>query len=439
MMRGMNVRFLAIFGLLIVGCRLLVPAAMAGEQGGPSTEGAAPGQVSEAAEGAEPWLEILDLREFWSQSELAAWLNWVVPMSAVLLGLLAGRISSVVLGALGRRCERRGWTAQQQLFVGLMSPASLALFTLGLTVAVASIEMSQTARQFWGKTILLLLWIAVIWYASNLIFLVELALRRLVVKKESAIDRNLGPLISRTLRVILWAVGALFIAKSVFNQDVVAILATFGVATLAVTLAATDSLKNLFGSISILTDRPFEIGERIVFAGYDGIVEQIGFRSTKVRTLTGHLVTIPNAKIVNDPVENVARRPSIRRIINVTITYDTPVAKVKEAVEILRGILEEDGIREPIHAVIDGNESPPKVYFNDYNPESLNIFLIYWFAPPAYWDYLDHAQRLNLRILEAFEKAGIEFAFPTQTLYLAGDPKRQLAVEMLNRGLEPPG
>jgi MscS family membrane protein len=73
----------------------------------------------------------------------------------------------------------------------------------------------------------------------------------------------------------------------------------------------------------------------------------------------------------------------------------------------------------------------PRVYFNDYNAESLNLFLIYWYAPPAWWDYMDHAHRLNLRIFEEFEKAGIEFAFPTQTLYLAGDPKRELAVRML--------
>ena len=94
--------------------------------------------------------------------------------------------------------------------------------------------------------------------------------------------------------------------------------------------------------------------------------------------------------------------------------------------------------KEPIHATIDGDEFPPRVYFNDYNAESLNLFVIYWYVPPAYWDYLDHAQRLNLRIFEEFEKAGIEFAFPTQTLYLAGDPKRQLAVRTLGEDLPPP-
>ena len=113
--------------------------------------------------------------------------------------------------------------------------------------------------------------------------------------------------------------------------------------------------------------------------------------------------------------------------------------KIEEAVRILRNVLEEGGIREPIHPTINGDEFPPRVFFNDYNADSLNLFVIYWYPPPVHWDYLEHAQRLNLRIFEEFEKAGIEFAFPTQTLYLAGDPKRRLVVEMLNKGLDGPG
>ncbi len=405
--------------------------------------GAALGQ--EAAEGApeaadnavrqgELILKAFEVRGLFGEGAFSA---WIVPGLAVLLGLVAGRVSAVVLGWLGRRCEDRGWTAQKQVFVGLINPAGLALFTLGLTVAVANLPVGRALLPFFWKTILLLFWIAILWYGSNLIVVVEVLLRRLTVGMQSSIDRNLAPLIRKSLRVVLWVVGVLFITKSVFEQDIGALLAAAGVAGLAVTLAAQDSLKNLFGSVTILMDRPFQIGERIVYSGYDGVIEEIGFRSTKLRTLTGHVVTIPNSNIVNDPVENIGQRPSIRRILNVTITYDTPAAKVKEAVEILRGILEEDDIRGPIHPVIDGNELPPRVYFNDYNPESLNIFVIYWYAPPAYWDYLEHAQKLNLQILEEFEKAGIEFAFPTQTLYLAGDPKRRLAVEMLNQGLEP--
>jgi MscS family membrane protein len=108
-------------------------------------------------------------------------------------------------------------------------------------------------------------------------------------------------------------------------------------------------------------------------------------------------------------------------------------------VQILRSILEENELREPIHATVDGDEYPPRVYFTEYMADSLNILVIYWYVPPDYWDYLEHAQRVNLRIFEEFEKAGIEFAFPTQTVYLAHDAKRALAIKMLGEDLPPAG
>jgi len=307
---------------------------------------------------------------------------------------------------------------------------------LGLSLGLAGmVGISDTLLAFVVKMLLLLYSLAVFWYAFNLVSVVEVVLTRITAKTTSTLDEQLVPLIRKALRVFLVVIGAMFIVDNVFNQDIGAWLAGLGIAGLAVSLAAQDSLKNLFGSLTILLDQPFQLGERIVFGGYDGVIEEIGFRSTKVRTLTGHIVTIPNSNIVNDPVENIGRRPSIRRLMNVTITYDTSREKIEQAVQILRDILEEDGIREPIHQTINGSEAPPRVYFNDFNAESLNIFLMYWYAPPAYWDYMDHAQRLNLRIFEEFEKAGLEFAFPTQTLYLAGDPKRELAVKMLGQDL----
>ena len=150
----------------------------------------------------------------------------------------------------------------------------------------------------------------------------------------------------------------------------------------------------------------------------------------EVRTLEGALVTIPNARIVDGSVLNIARRPNIRRLMNITITYDTPVAKVQEAVQIVKQILAEPEIAGAFDLV----KFPPRVAFDDLNADSLNIRVFYWFHPPDYWQYLEHAQKFNLMLMRAFEQAGIEFAFPTRTLYLAGDPKRQLSLQVLESG-----
>jgi MscS family membrane protein len=158
-------------------------------------------------------------------------------------------------------------------------------------------------------------------------------------------------------------------------------------------------------------------------------------------------------------IENIAQRPFIRCILNVTITYDTPPEKINRTVEILReilavpepleeaspmsseGVAETAGTEELVEtAATEGepaphaNESinqpgfPPRVYFNNFNADSLNILVLYWYHPPQRWDYLEHAHWVNLQIMERFNAEGIDFAFPTQTLHLAGDDKRALTV-----------
>jgi len=375
----------------------------------------------------------LNLQNFWEENGMT---QWSVLLGAIFIGFIAGRIAAWSLRHLGKRWEGCGWQARALLFTGLASPASLACLTVGLTIGLAALRMSPPMRGFSTKLLLLLYTISVFWYLFNLVEVIDVVLRRMTAKTATKLDEQIVPLVRKTLRVFLVIFGVMFVSETIFNQNIGAWLAGLGIAGLAISLAAQDSLKNLFGSVTILLDRPFQVGERIVYAGHDGIIEEIGFRSTKMRTLTGHLVTIPNSNIVNDPVENIGRRPTIRRLMNVTITYDTPREKIDEAVGILRSILEEDGIREPIHPTIGADEFPPRVYFSDFNSDSLGILVIYWYAPPNYWDYMEHAQRVNLRIFEEFEKAGIEFAFPTQTLFLAGDPKRELAVKMLGRDLD---
>jgi MscS family membrane protein len=197
-----------------------------------------------------------------------------------------------------------------------------------------------------------------------------------------------------------------------------------------VSLAAQGPIKNLFGSVTVVLDRPFGLGDRIKFEDKDGVVEVMGFRSTKLRTLDGHLVTIPNSKLIEDVVENITARPYLRRRFSVTITYDTPPDKVEQAVEIIQGILAEPFMVESFDLV----EFPPRVSFNDFNADSLNILVVYWYQLNVegrdFWTFNDQAQQFNMKLLRAYNDAGIDFAFPTQTLHLAGDPNRLLSVQV---------
>jgi MscS family membrane protein len=221
---------------------------------------------------------------------------------------------------------------------------------------------------------------------------------------------HVAPLVRRTLRVFLIVIAAMFIVQSVFKQDIGAWLAGLGIAGLAVSLAAQDSLKNLFGSITIIMDRSFKIGERIICTGCDGVIEDIGLRTTRVRTSGGHVISIPNANIVNSPIENLSRRPAIRRNFSLALKLDTPAEKVKLGLKIVNDILAEEGIREPIHPTINGKITSPQVVFSDYKTNCLILEVAYWFAPPNNDQYAAHAEKINLRILEEFNRAGINLA-----------------------------
>lgn len=200
------------------------------------------------------------------------------------------------------------------------------------------------------------------------------------------------------------------------------ILASLGVGGIAVALAAQDTIKNFLGSIMILLDKPYHVGQRIVVKGHDGIVEEIGLRSTKMRLLTGHQATVPNEEMARIDIENIGRRPHIRRLTNIGIPYDTPVEKVERAVKIIEDILQDHEGMDP--------EFPPRVYFNEFNRDSLNIIVLYWYHPPAFWDFLALNQRVNTQIMQEFENEGIKFAFPTTTTYLARDDQRPFEISV---------
>ncbi len=259
-----------------------------------------------------------------------------------------------------------------------------------------------------------------VWLARFLSRMLEFRLRiRWKVNRDASIVFRVISFYTLLVLLSLFALRLVNVPLTVF---------TFvgGALAIGLGLGSQGLVNNFLSGLVIMAERPLRIGERVVYGGYDGLVEDVGYRCTRLRTFDGHLVSVPNSSILNDAMENIGRRPFIRRKFHVTITYDTPRAKIEQAVDTLHNVLAEEGIRDRIHPIIAGEDYPPRVYFNEFNSDSLNIMVIYWFTPPDYWAFCDHAQKVNLRIFEEFEKAGIDFAFPTQTLHLAGDPKREL-------------
>jgi small-conductance mechanosensitive channel len=221
----------------------------------------------------------------------------------------------------------------------------------------------------------------------------------------------------RTLAFYLLMAMVTLVALRTIRMPLTAFTMLGGALAIGFGFGSQALVNNFVGGLIMLAERPVRLGERIIFGDFDGVVEEVGFRCTKLRTASDHLITIPNSTLVNDSIENAARRRTIRRQWNLALACDTPRQHVAAAVQAVRDILAEKDIRERIHPIVGFEELSPRVYFNEFRPDSLVIQVQYWYAPPESWDYMEHAERVNLRIMEEFERLGVQFATPVRGLY----------------------
>jgi MscS family membrane protein len=281
-------------------------------------------------------------------------------------------------------------------------PARFFLFILLWRVSTSFIDLSVSIRAVLHSRSFLIF--TGIWVVVKVVEIIIISAgKHLEERGQTSAPVLLRPLFNM-FRVFVILIG-LAIWLDALGVKVTTLFAGIGIGGAAIAFAAQDSIKNFFGSITVLVDKPFYIGQRIVVGGNDGVVEEIGLRSTRIRLLTGHRVTVPNKHMSELMIENISERPHIRRLTNIRLALDTPPDKARKAVQI-------------IEKVLDGHEGldpafPPRVYFNEFNEDSLNILVIYWYHPADYWSYNALNQRVNLAIMEEFEKEGIQLAPPT--------------------------
>ena len=260
--------------------------------------------------------------------------RFLLLLGVLLVVMAAGKVVQFAINNYaGRRDKERGITGLTLFLRCLTKPISVAFFALGLylcklclvfevNTAVLVVEgISSTIEKGWTKIAQAVAAIALAYALYRLVDIIEHYLQRWTGKTQTKMDDMLVPVIRKSLRATITIIAVLWIADGILDAEIRAILVSAGVGGIAIALAAKDTIANFFGSIAIFADRPFQIDELVKIGEHLGPVEQVGFRSTKIRTLQGHLVTVPNSVIVNSAVENVGRRPYIRRTSNITITY----------------------------------------------------------------------------------------------------------------------
>ncbi|WAA13492.1 mechanosensitive ion channel family protein [Fervidibacillus halotolerans] len=222
------------------------------------------------------------------------------------------------------------------------------------------------------------------------------------------IDQILIPFLSKTIRFIIIAISFTIIIQE-FGYNISGFIAGLGLGGLAFALAAQDALKNFFGGIVIIFEKPFSIGDWILTPSVEGTVEDITFRSTKIRTFAQALVTVPNSTLSNETITNWSKMGKRRIDFRLGVSYHTPPEKLEKVIHEIREFLQNDP---------DIHKETIFVHFDRFADSSLELFF-YFFTKTTVWgEYLDVKQRINFRIMEILAREGVDIPFPTQTLYV---------------------
>jgi MscS family membrane protein len=325
--------------------------------------------------------------------------------------IVIGSVADKVLTWLLKRNVSR-WRKKHPSFESLddnvLRPLGLMAMAIMWWTGLNMLGLPDTALVILLVAVKLLVSISGIWSAFRVVDVFDVLWTNKALKTHNKFDDLLVPMISKSLKVFVVVIGIVFAADNL-NIDVTSLLAGLGLGGLAFALAAKDLLGNFFGSVTVLLDRPFSIGDWVVIGDIEGMVEQVGFRSTRVRTFYNSLVTMPNSILTTTKIDNMGARRYRRMRHMLSVTYDTSPEKIEAFCEGIRKIIQ-------MHPYM--RKDAYQVYFNEYGAASLNILVYVFWATPDWNMELRERHRFLLDILRLARQLEVEFAFPTQTLYL---------------------
>jgi len=341
--------------------------------------------------------------------------QFIAAFLVILAGLIIKRILiSIIEKKITEFVEKTEAEWDDLLFEAITKPVNAFIMIGAVHVAVFLLvfNLENFPTAFIGKSYTVLLGIILIWGVYRLVDVVAHYLDELVANKDEGLKGQFVPLIKKALRILVVIVGALTVLATI-GVNITGLAALLSVGALAISMGSKDSVANLVGTVNILTDRPYKVGDWItVGSSIDGDVEEIGFRSTKIRMFDKTLMTVPNGTLATETIKNWSRMPKRRIKMTIGLTYDASPKQMREALKRIETILKEDeGV----------DQDYMLVQFTDFGPSSLDVFLYYFSKSTVWREYLETRERVNLKIMECLEEMGLEFAFPTQTMHLKGD------------------
>ncbi len=343
--------------------------------------------------------------EFW---HLQGW-QWVVLVALLPIGwlikILASAVTALVLGAWLRHRKLKVDRDVRRRAFRTTGAVVTALFWL---YAVKEMQLSEEALGVLLPATKLILTLTTVWVGYRLVDILGGHIAANSDLQLTRFDDVLIPMLQKILRFLVLVVVAVF-ALEWMGHEWTTLLGALGIGGLALAFAAQDTLGNFFGSIAVLFDRPFGIGDWVVIGDVEGTVERVGFRSTRIRTFYNSMITVPNSKLAVTSVDNYGARRYRRAKILLSLTYSTPPERIDAFCE---------GIRELIRLHPYTRKDYYHVYFNKFGASSLDVLLYAFFEVPDWSTELRERHKLFIDILRLAERLGVEFAFPTQTIWM---------------------
>lgn len=257
--------------------------------------------------------------------------------------------------------------------------------------------------------------VLVVLLTLRIIHLFRSYLSYLALKSKNPTDENLIPIVIRIVNIIVIVAGV-FHALSIFNVNVTALIAGLSIGGLAIALAAQETVKNLIGSMMIYADRPFKIGDLITVGSVTGVIEDIGFRSTRIRTLDTSLVSVPNGNLMNETINNLGERKNRRFNTNITVAYHTPPELLEKFVS---------GLREIALTHPEIEKEDMFIHLNNLNSSSMDIIFHVYFKTNEWGKELQWREEVIMLILHLAKELGVNFAYPSTSLYIESMPDKK--------------
>ena len=337
--------------------------------------------------------------------------QWLGLIVLFFVGRIAQRLTTALLRLVARLwLRRKGVAVGEAVQLGTFRPvgilAAAALWWVGLTWLALRADVLAPlliAVKF------VACW-AMVWTVYRAVDLLGDYFSVLAEKTETKVDDLLVPFARKIAKVVVTVFGIVFIIHQFTEETPFKLLAGLGLGGLALALAAQDTLKNLFGSLTVIADRPFKVGDWVLIGDIEGMIESVGFRSTRVRTFYNSQVVVPNASLMSATIDNYGARRYRRIKIMLSLTYATSPEKINAFCE---------GIRELIRLHPYTRKDYYHVYFNKFAASSLDVLLYCFLETPDWGTELRERHRLFIDVLRLADKLEVEFAFPTQTVWLA--------------------